>query len=143
MPLIQLVYASATTKRFSKKELVKLLELSRARNAERDVTGVLLLAEGTFFQVLEGEEETVEALFKHISKDPRHDRVLMVARTEIETRLFGDWSMGFQRMKAADLKKYTGFNDMLSAGSTLVDIDKGKAKALLTAFKDGRWRIAS
>ncbi len=143
MPLIQLVYASAATKPFSKKQLVELLKLSRARNAERDVTGVLLLAEGTFFQVLEGEEETVEALFQHISKDPRHARILMVARTEIEERLFGDWSMGFQRMKAADLKKYTGFNDMLSPGSTLVDIDKGRAKALLAAFKDGRWRIAA
>ena len=83
------------------------------------------------------------ALFEHISKDPRHDRILMVARTEIEDRMFGDWSMGFKRMKAADLKKYTGLNDMLSAGSTLIDLDPGKVKALLAAFKDGRWRVAS
>lgn len=143
MSLIQLVYASATTEPFSKKQLVKLLELSRTANEKRDVTGVLLLADDTFFQVLEGEEETVLALFEHISKDKRHDRVLMIARTEIEERMFGDWSMGFKRMKPADLQKYIGLNDMLSAGSTLIDIDKGKVKALLTAFKDGRWRIAS
>lgn len=143
MPLVQLVYASVTVRPFSKQQLVKLLELCRSRNAERDVTGVLLLADDTFFQVLEGEEDTVMALFERISKDPRHSRILMITRIAVEERVFGEWSMGFQRMTAADLNKYTGLNDILARGSALANIDQGKVKTLLAAFKAGRWRIAA
>jgi hypothetical protein len=143
MPLVQLVYASATARPFSKQQLVKLLDLCRSRNAERDVTGVLLLADDTFFQVLEGEEDTVMALFEHISKDPRHSRILMITKIAVEERVFGEWSMGFQRMTAADFNKYTGLNDILARGSALADIDQGKTETLLAAFKAGRWRIAA
>lgn len=141
--LIQLSYASAATRPFSKKELVRLLDISRANNAVRGVTGVLLYAEGTFFQVLEGEEEAVMALFDHIGQDERHGRLVTVVKESIEARAFPEWSMGFQQVSLADLRKHIGLNDLMSTGSALVDITPGRAKQLLSAFRAGRWRIGA
>ena len=55
--MLQMIYTSAATKPISPKELQELLVISRRNNIRDGITGMLLFEDGTFLQVLEGEEE--------------------------------------------------------------------------------------
>jgi len=82
--LAHLIYASAALKPQGREELMELLDVARWKNAELGVTGMLLYCEGSFFQVLEGEAETLERLFAMIRKDPRHHRITKIIRDLVD-----------------------------------------------------------
>ena len=57
----------------------KLIKKSEENNDEAGVTGVLLAKETHFQQLLEGGYDEVNELIMHIVRDPRHDRVQLIA----------------------------------------------------------------
>lgn len=138
--LIHLIYSSAASHPLSEEELTKLLIKSRTNNAAEGITGILLHAEGSFFQVLEGEPAAVEGLFERISRDARHTNLTVIIREPIARRAFGEWTMGFYDVKSEELKEMMGVNDLFRAGTYLSNINPGRAKKLLEAFTQGRWR---
>ncbi|QFU76301.1 diguanylate phosphodiesterase [Halioglobus maricola] len=101
---------------------------------------MLLYAEGDFFQVIEGHPDTVEELFKKISADERHGKVTVIIREPIAQRSFADWTMGYADLSAEEAESAIGVNDFFSKGNSLGDLTEGRAKKLLSAFKQGRWR---
>jgi len=142
MPLMHCIYSSAATdKNLSKEELENILEQSRQNNSKVDITGMLLYEDGAFFQVLEGEESVVDAVFKKIKKDTRHDRVTKLIVEPIDERAFGEWTMGYPRVSRQELKEIEGLNDFFSQGNSFLELEQGRAKMLLKAFKKGKWRI--
>lgn len=141
MALIRLVYASAATKPFDQSELRELLQKARTNNSALGITGMLLYHKGSFFQILEGPEEEVAPLFTRIEGDPRHDRVLLLSKTEEKEPSFGAWSMGFIDVDQA-VYKLPGFVKLLEAKSSFLDL-QGDAKVLgklIDGFQEGRWR---
>jgi len=139
--VFQLGYASAATHPFSDEELVELLAKSRASNAERDVSGLLLYHEGSFLQVLEGERSVVEAVFDKIGKDPRHTDKLLLFRREGVERCFDEWTMGFHQLKAGAGQVPSGLNRFLDTGATGLTADDGeRIRDILLGFREGRWR---
>ena len=109
--LRQLVYASAATRSLRDPELLAIVEAARARNAELDVTGMLLYAEGAFVQVLEGEPKTVEKLLRRIRRDERHRRFLILLDRMTDERAFEGWSMGFQQVTLQEIDQIAGYYD--------------------------------
>ncbi|SER38179.1 Sensors of blue-light using FAD [Microlunatus flavus] len=103
------MYVSSAVGTWGTDELSDLLAQSRAKNTALGVTGVLLHREGTFMQVLEGEEDVVRPLYSRIAHDPRHADVVNVWGSLSPDRRFGDWSMGFRDLDAhpVDLPGYT------------------------------------
>jgi hypothetical protein len=93
--LIQIVYASAAREPFTPLALNNLLVKSRARNLRHKVTGMLLYHSGSFLQVLEGAADDVDLIMASIVRDPRHHRIKVLVRREIEFREFEAWSMGY------------------------------------------------
>jgi signal transduction histidine kinase len=91
----QLVYASKAAEGFSEKDLVDILRIARKTNKELLITGALVYNKGFFLQLLEGEREAVETLFKDIENDTRHKKVNCFNRNEVPNRIFPDWYMGF------------------------------------------------
>lgn len=140
--LIQLVYCSAATRPFDRDAFARLLSGAREHNGRIGVTGMLLFADGSFFQVLEGPPEVVDALFEHIRHDPRHERVTVIIREVIARRAFADWTMGFAHLSAPDLDGLLGVNDVFDRGESLDRLGPGRARKLLGAFLEGRWRSA-
>lgn len=138
--LIHCIYASAATRRFDTPELAALLENARDNNARLGLTGMLLLAEGSFFQVLEGPAEVVDGLFARIGRDPRHEQVTAIIREPIPNRVFGDWTMGFSSITGGELAELSGVNDFFGQALCFAAVDPGRARKLLTAFGEGRWR---
>ena len=139
--LIRCIYASVAAPQFRENELPLLLERARRANAEHNLTGMLLYVEGSFFQVLEGESEAVDALYSKIERDPRHTRITLIIRESIAQRDFGDWTMGFAVVDRLDAGQLIGENDFFRKSSCIDTLDAGRAKKLLTAFRNGRWRL--
>jgi len=138
--LIHLIYTSAATRPFEDDELIKLLEHSRANNVRIGITGILLYDNGSFFQVLEGPVEAVDELYKKIVQDERHTKAVIIIREPIAKRSFGEWTMGYSKISVQELDEIVGLNDFFAAGSSLTEVNLGRAKKLLTAFREGRWR---
>ena len=82
------------------REVEGILAISRRNNAGVGVTGALIFNRTTFGQVLEGPEAAVEETFARIEADPRHRDVEVLDLRTVETRAFGDWSMGFVGRRA-------------------------------------------
>lgn len=93
--LRRLIYISSASSRFAQADLDQILAISRSNNSARGLTGMLLFHDGCFFQVLEGEPETIERTFATISRDTRHSGVIILECRSIDERGFPQWSMGY------------------------------------------------
>jgi len=90
------VYFSKTITPFTQADLTTIFEQSKRRNAEANISGVLLYVRGSIIQVLEGETQAIEVLFNRIQIDQRHTEVTRVSDKVITKRLFPDWTMGYE-----------------------------------------------
>ena len=139
--LTHLIYASTAAPKVGAAELKAILEVARSNNSRLSVTGMLLHSSGSFFQVLEGDESIVTELFSSIASDPRHTNVTKIIHEPIISRAFGDWTMGFSEIDRSDLEEIDGLSDFFQEGDSLTNLQPGRAKKLLAAFADGRWRV--
>lgn len=90
-------------------DLVKILSDSRDNNKIKNITGMLIYGDGTFIQVLEGEEQDVEEVYNKLSADNRHKNLIVLAEGEINKRNFPDWTMGFIAINSNDLEELEGY----------------------------------
>jgi hypothetical protein len=137
--LAHIIYCSAARADFEEAQIPSILELARSNNSVRNVTGMLLYIQRGFFQVLEGESATIDAVYKKIELDPRHYRVTRIIAEPILQRSFGEWTMGFSTLGTSQAGQLLGENDFFASASCLDDMNEGRAKKLLSAFQDGRW----
>ncbi len=94
MQTIRLIYASEAHPEYtSYASLTALLQRAVAHNTAHDVTGMLVYSSNKFLQVLEGNRDTVNALYNRIVKDRRHQRCTLLSAQAIERRDFADWAM--------------------------------------------------
>jgi len=137
--LIHIIYSSAAIHPFQEDELAKLLTHSRSRNAQVGITGMLLYENSSFFQILEGPGEAVDKLYQTIAQDERHTNAVVIIREPIPKRSFGEWTMGYSSISANELNEIIGLNDFFAEGSSFSQLNSGRAKKLLNAFREGRW----
>jgi hypothetical protein len=138
--LTHFIYASRATHALTPREIAELLAVARRNNAQRGITGMLLYVDRSFFQVLEGDEAVVDLTFRAISADARHSRITRIIAEPIAHRSFAEWTMGFSAVSLHDLGELTGENDFFTDASCLERLDGGRAKKLLTTFRNGGWR---
>ena len=74
-------------------EIASILEDSRRKNVDREVTGALLIWQDYVVQTLEGEETVVRGLYEKIADDPRHEAVTLLEAKGVADRNFAKWSM--------------------------------------------------
>ena len=133
--LYHLGYVSTEAIKFSDEALVALLSEARTANTDRDVTGLLLYREGSFYQVLEGSESAVMATFQDIEGDPRHKEVRVLFNGETDAREFADWQMGFLNLDGVDVDTLSGFSDFMTRDAEpqefLENLSRGKRLALM------------
>lgn len=102
MSLERLVYYSCPRPDLSHVDVASILEKARTRNAELGVTGALGFRADLFVQVLEGERETIAALYEMICADPRHTTPRLIGLAPIESRQFATWSMDYMALHQAN-----------------------------------------
>lgn len=117
-----LIYVSSATNLMTENELGELLVISRRKNQEKNISGMLLYGDGSFIQVLEGTAEDIESTFETIKKDKRHKNLILILDGDLPKRNFPDWTMGYMSVNKEEMKKLEGYvnpagEDFLTTGS--------------------------
>jgi hypothetical protein len=140
MALIRLIYVSTGRGDASAAELDAILESAARRNGQQGITGMLLYADGSFMQVLEGEEAAVDETFGRVERDSRHTGIFVIDRQPITERSFGRWTMGFKRVGAGQAAVPPAYAPFFEHGfdATRIGARPGLALDILTGFAGGR-----
>jgi len=93
--LIRLAYSSVAHIELTQKDLENIIQTCQRFNTAQEITGVLVYTGDSFIQILEGAEETLDAVMAKIISDRRHYDVELLMKNEIAKRSFSKWSMGF------------------------------------------------
>lgn len=107
--MIHIVYLSRAVHPLSDIDLQRLLDQCHRNNARLGVTGILFYSHGHIAQLMEGEADTVEALYSRIAQDGRHSDVRQLVNKPIAARSFPDWSMAFHPLEATGFQELSGF----------------------------------
>jgi len=84
-----------------KTEMIKeVIDEAIAFNSQAGITGCLVYDRGYFLQLLEGEEEAVNQLYKKIKKDARHSQTEILSTGYAEKKIFESWKMGYVELLA-------------------------------------------
>lgn len=75
-------------------DVKQMISASQRNNAKTTISGFLVFDGACFLQVLEGSRHDVSATYHRIANDPRHQRILLLACSDVRERLFPGWSMG-------------------------------------------------
>lgn len=141
--VLRLIYSSQAAAKLTPEQLLEILDQARQSNERLGVSGMLLHADQTFLQVLEGDEEVVESLYAKIEEDDRHVDMRVLLREVDAERCFGDWTMGFVRADRDMIRQIAGLNDYLQSSvhrAGDADEETARAQKVLEQFKSGRWR---
>lgn len=92
--LHQLTYISTARPTLLPADIEEILRASRRNNEREQVTGLLIFDGKRFLQALEGPVEAVEQTFSRIAIDPRHRALVRLSSRGVDSREFGNWSMG-------------------------------------------------
>lgn len=72
-------------------DLSKFMQESRERNAEEDLTSILLSTDKFYLHLIEGRRAKVNTLYNKINKDPKHFDCTIIRYVEIKKREFAEW----------------------------------------------------
>jgi len=133
--VFQLAYFSVARTGIRDADLHEILRASTANNRRSDLSGMLLLLDGTFFQVLEGEREKVEETYRRISRDPRHSGIVTVVEMEREERSFPSWTMGFEKFAHGAGMTEVPFDSTDLSSNASVESLKEKAPELISFMR--------
>ncbi len=133
--MYRIIYRSIETAPLTHSMLKKLLDKSRRRNIEQEISGILIYHRGVFLQLLEGDADAVKDIFRLIERDRRHKQVTtLLAADKPGGRVFGQWPMGFAEGDDA-AAIISGVED-LPAGLSTPQLDRvGAIKILIEAAK--------
>lgn len=134
MFLVRLIYASKVSDMFLPGDIDNILATARHKNKKSGITGMLCFNSEYFLQCIEGTRSAVNKIFSEIQKDTRHDAIMLISYSEIFSRQFGVWDMGFiseQKLKKETIIKYSG-NDIFDPYS----IQGESALSMLIEFRD-------
>jgi hypothetical protein len=87
-------YVSELAESLTPADVDAIARVSEANNARDGVTGMLMASGRLFFQLIEGPDDAVDALYGRILSDPRHRNVMVLGDERGNlTRQCPDWAM--------------------------------------------------
>ncbi|MGZ6793913.1 MAG: BLUF domain-containing protein [Mycobacteriales bacterium] len=101
--MYRIVYVSDAVRPMSQEDLDGVLSAARAFNAGRGISGLLVYAQQSFLQVIEGDAESIELAYSRAAASHLHRNL---RRTDVHVsggRRFPQWSMGFDRAAPGDV----------------------------------------
>ncbi len=106
--MIRIIYVSQA-KDIDFDKIKTILSKSQKHNKEKGISGTLIYGKGYFIQCLEGDEREVEALYKKIILDNRHEHIELISKEDIQERFFKDWHLSLMNDQAYTVldNKYT------------------------------------
>jgi Sensors of blue-light using FAD len=126
--VFQILYISDLSEHTSAAQTSDVLASARTRNAERNITGVLLFDGAHFVQLLEGDHGAVTALMQRIDADARHRNIIVLHTGVTEKRRFlnfgaGYWYVDDESQSAAILRSLSGHDALQTVLSRSAEFD--------------------
>lgn len=118
-----LIYSSVASEKLDEKSLEEILVTAELRNKQFNITGLLVFFDGTFIQMLEGDEEDVLNTFERIEDDPRHDQVIKLFSGQTDKRHFPDWKMALQVVDKATFSSIEAYEPLSEAERFLNEVN--------------------
>jgi len=119
------IYVSRAQHPMADEELMRILEESRKGNTDHGITGMLIYIEGVFantstrhitsevcgrfMQVLEGFKDDVDQILSLIRTDPRHSDLTILQQSQVSSRNFESWQMGFKSLTVDEYQANPGY----------------------------------
>lgn len=91
--MYEIFITTVASRHYSPTEIKKIVSDLSVRNLQKGLTGVLIYFEGEFYQILEGEKETLIGLMDVITNDPRHGNAHIIWEGEIKERGYKNWGL--------------------------------------------------
>ena len=112
--MFQLIYASTAACPLGSDDLHELVENARKRNDRLGITSILVHRNGSFLQVLEGDnEETVRQLYETICSDERHMWIILLKASSLDERDFPEDPLTFRDCSMVGVCQYPGVAEIL------------------------------
>ncbi len=135
--LTTLIYRSHICDDVPIKTLEEMVAVASQRNQQMDVTGILLFNGRHFFQLLEGPEEGVTAIFKQITEDRRHFNIVELLYDYAPARRFG--KVGMELFDLREHSSETLLQLVLEKGTTKYQLTyNDRALQHLRSFVESR-----
>jgi hypothetical protein len=122
-------------------ELDRILLRSKASNAASWITGLLLLHEGTFLQVIEGSPAGVLGLMQRIRRDRRHSGLVLLESHACLTRAFASSPMAYVAPRNLTPGQRHEFSDLIAVVAqrrATDDVERltGQVWSFLSSFRE-------
>ena len=104
-----LIYSSLASPDTTETDMKAILEASERNNKADGITGMLIFHNGSFIQMLEGENDKVLASYHKIQDDPRHTAVIKLFEGETDKRHFPNWKMALEVVHPEEFKKIQAY----------------------------------
>ena len=140
MAVNRLAYVSTPMPTIAATDIADILAVSRRRNLELGVTGLLVHEFGRFTQLLEGSTEAIETLMGSIIRDPRHFDIRIFLQQTAAERSLERWAMwsNYATSAATPRELETREEIVRAALESLAAIDRDRRRRL-----DPQERIAA
>lgn len=138
--MYRIIYTSTSKEMMDERDLQRILRSARTHNSANAITGMLIYHDGCFIQVLEGDQDAVEACYKRIERDPRHLNCIEMAREAVVSRIFTDWWMTYQHygdLTSFQQKQFLSLQQLAQQAREGDLTGDTKINAILLAFLSG------
>jgi len=128
--ILRLTYISRYNTKNANIELARILEQARRNNERKGITGVLVMNESYFLQVIEGARPVINKLLRKLVNDERHFDLEVIDCIAVEERHWNKWSMKYLTIsdQSKEYFKYSASNEfkpyLMSASQITMFIEK-------------------
>jgi Sensors of blue-light using FAD len=90
----RLRYISRFAHPMQRDDIEELARKAQEHNEREHITGILVAEGNLFFQLIEGPDAKIDALFERIAADPRHSEMMVLSTEQGDFgRICPDWAM--------------------------------------------------
>jgi len=104
-----IIFVSSAIQNFTSDELLGFLNTFRAERLKKNLSGIILYANGNALSMIEGEKEVVETEFNLTKSCPNHHDIIKIYDKAIPHRYFENYSLAFKVIGNASLKSIDDF----------------------------------
>lgn len=137
VPLWTLIYHSRAVAPMSDAALRGLQERAQSRNRVEGVTGLVIYDAGSFYQCLEGPEDSLERIWASVSRDPRHTDIELMSHHPVDARSFEGWNL---QLSTRATVASDGLGRAMTAQLELIEkLQRRPQDAELLLHRHGKW----
>lgn len=114
-------YVSTAHVDLHQQEVEDIMRQTNEYNNGREITGLLLYNERSFFQLIEGEKKTIRDLYEKIAQDSRHRDIIKFLEKPVTRPSFDGYMTDFitdtNKFDRSQLKQYLHYIEVLNPES--------------------------